>query len=784
MFERWPLRVADFAMRRPWRAIAFVLLATLALAPGLLRLELRTDGHALVPPDDPVVEKDAEIRAHFGLRDPIVVLIHTQRRDIYNLETLKRVQRLTAALAAIRGVGPDHVISLATEKRDKVYTGTLNFRPLLDPLPETPELMAELQDDVAAASLLTGTLVSYDGKATAVHVGTPAGAGRTVDRIAFYLHVKKIADHYAGGEDTIDVVGAPVAEALLGIHILEDLALLLPLSLGLVALVLWIASRRVWGVLLPLGNAGACLLATFGLMGWVGAPFHLPTAMLPVILTTIAVADEIHLFWQYQRILAAPGGAEAHPAGVRRTIERLARPIVFTCLSTAFGFLSFLSSPIAPVRSFGLFAGMGVLFCLGWSFLVTPAALTLLGPRRLVRSRRAEESPPTMPRWAHLPLRRPGLTLAALALITLVLGLGVGRLFVQDSWIDGFARGSDFYQATQRANRSLHGTHVLLAHLELPAPEPPTDEEALWEWQLEPHEPLNSPEVLQAVGAFEDHARSLPGVGGVLGPHSHLATVTYLWLGRRAGPREVPTVARRVATAWERFDMARGELRRREVVDDAKTRAVVTILLKNANYRDTKVLMDDLRGYVAEHLAPLGARLDFAGDVAVSQAMIPAIVRTQVSSTLLALVSSLVAVWAVTRSLRTALLTIVPVSMAVLWVFGVMGWTGTPLGVATSMFCAIALGIGVDYAIHFLERVRGREATVALALDEVGPAIGADALAIALGFGLLVISQVPANARFGGLVAFTLVASCLLTLGGLGALLSWVERRRGRGASS
>jgi predicted RND superfamily exporter protein len=93
------------------------------------------------------------------------------------------------------------------------------------------------------------------------------------------------------------------------------------------------------------------------------------------------------------------------------------------------------------------------------------------------------------------------------------------------------------------------------------------------------------------------------------------------------------------------------------------------------------------------------------------------------------------------------------------------------------MFCAIALGIGVDYAIHFLEPIR-RGTPVGTALDEVGPAILADAVAIALGFGLLVISQVPANARFGGLVAFTLVASCLLTLGGLGALLSWLEKRR------
>jgi predicted RND superfamily exporter protein len=118
----------------------------------------------------------------------------------------------------------------------------------------------------------------------------------------------------------------------------------------------------------------------------------------------------------------------------------------------------------------------------------------------------------------------------------------------------------------------------------------------------------------------------------------------------------------------------------------------------------------------------------------------------------------------------------------VVWVFGTMGWLGMPLGVATSMFCAITLGIGVDYAIHFLERFSlarsaGGPAAARRALAEAGPSIVIDCLAIALGFGLLAVSQVPANARLGILVAVALGACCLLTLAGLGALLPAVARR-------
>jgi predicted RND superfamily exporter protein len=345
--------------------------------------------------------------------------------------------------------------------------------------------------------------------------------------------------------------------------------------------------------------------------------------------------------------------------------------------------------------------------------------------------------------------------------------VGTRELKVQDSWIDGFAPGSPFRQATDRITSHLHGTHLLVAHLG---------------FEGASEEPLLDPGRLRKIGAFEAYARAQPGVGGVLGTHSHLITVSYLWLAQKEEARAIPEEPRRVRQLVKRFDQGRGKRRRQEVLDDAFERTTVTLFLTHANYRDTARLMENLELWARENLAPLGGRLDFAGDVAVSQAMIPAIVRTQVSSLLLALVGAGLTLCLVYRSLRWGLLALAPAALAVLWVFGAMGWLGIPLGVATSMFCAITLGIGVDYAIHFLERYR--EAADAhlphparQALRQAGPAIVADTAAIALGFGLLTVSQVPANARLGLLVALALGAVCLLTLAGLGVALELAEER-------
>jgi predicted RND superfamily exporter protein len=290
--------------------------------------------------------------------------------------------------------------------------------------------------------------------------------------------------------------------------------------------------------------------------------------------------------------------------------------------------------------------------------------------------------------------------------------------------------------------------------------------------------------VYEAIGNLEEELRSVPGVGGVLGPHSHLSTVNRIFLAGQAGSGSLPTHPERLALVLDRFDQGRGENRRREVIHDDLQHGLVSVLVRGANYRDTAVLIERAESVAAEVLGPLGGKIAFAGDLAVSQAMIPAIVHTQLGSLVLALLGAFACVAFVLGSGRMALLTIAPTAIAVLWLLGVMGWWGMPIGVATSTFCAVSLGIGIDYAIHYLERLReARDATYPAKLEAAGravaPAVIADALAVSIGFGALAFSAVPATSRLGIVVGLALPAAAMLTLVGLPTLLCWVSERRG-----
>lgn len=224
-----------YSIRHPKRVIALAVLVTIAVAPGILRLRLRTDGHALVPADAPEIQQDRRIRDDFGLDDPVVVFIRTtpaevgrDSQGIFNTHTLQLVQDLTDAFGKMEGVQEASIFSLATEVSDRVFPGTLRFRRFLDPIPTTPQELNTLRKDMRDVRLYDGTLISKDEQATAVMIGVPSGA----DRAVFYSRVRDVISAQGDIPETIDIIGAPVAEALLGAHILEDLGVPTPLLGG------------------------------------------------------------------------------------------------------------------------------------------------------------------------------------------------------------------------------------------------------------------------------------------------------------------------------------------------------------------------------------------------------------------------------------------------------------------------------------------------------------------------------------------------------------------------
>ncbi|MGB8370161.1 MAG: efflux RND transporter permease subunit [Limisphaerales bacterium] len=903
---RW---LSHYAIRHPRQVLALAAVITLVAAPGILRLKLRTDGHALVSPAAPEVIADKAVRDHFGIHDQLVVLIRPgNTHGIFNPATLQLVRDLTAEFKQLPGVAPVDVMSLATEPGFRMRPGTFLQQKMLEPPLKTQSELDQLREDLRRIELYNSTLVSADGRFTVILVGVPAAA----DRAQFYAKILQIITAKKTAADEIAVTGAPVAESLFGVQILEDLGVpkallgagareageksewkmpsslheirvfvarhigLVPLAALVMMLVLLLCFRNVLAALLPLPGVVATMLLVFGLMGWLGVPIYLTTAVMPVLLTVISVTNDIYLFSRYFNLLREKPGVN-HVTLVGETFDKLTRPVACTSLAAVAGFLSFGFSPLVPVRMFGLFTGMGALLGLLLSLTVVPAMLVLTNPAWLRPRHRQGENTPAA--WlaskfagaGQAVVRRRWWVVGFALAVTALTPLGLRQLVVQDSWTNGFDPESEFRRVTQLVNENFFGMHLLFICAEAPrtiqgeiasasfngpdialpaalvgdaalilgspiklsAGEPGGTNPAIWQSHIEivnrSHDtvyarlartgeatnfpdalakagrarfeiPVRShfePELIHALGDFGAFIREhrQDAVGGVLGPADYLATTRFMIRPDDPNARFLPDNAGEIGRLWDYYALALGPERLRQVVDSNYWQSLTTVFLKDANFVGTARLMGDIRDYEREHLAPKGIKLVFAGDVAVSQSLIRGIVTTQLQSLIWSLLGIFAVATALGGSARWGFYCLLPSLLAVVIKFAVMGWADIPLGVATSMFAAMTLGIGVNCTIHLLEgfsqaRAGGKSTPDALSqsLRLTGPPALINTLAISLGFGVLMLSQVPANARLGFLLVLGLVNCFIASLLLLPVLLHWwplkITREPKTGAST
>ena len=368
----------------------------------MLRLKLRTDGRALVSADAPEVRYDQAIRNQFGIEDKIVVLIRATNADgIFNPGTLQLVRDLTADFRKLPGINPSNVLSLATEPSFRMRPGTVNPQRLLEPPLKTRAELDQLREDLRRIELYTGTLVSLEGTSTAILIGTPADC----DRTRLYQQVREMVAGRQPAPEDIAVTGAPVAESLLGIHILEDLGVpwkllgastrsraeqagwetpaslhqvklfaarrigLVPVAMLVMVLVFFLTFRNPLATLVPLPGILATLVSVFGLMGWAGVPIYLTTAVMPVLLVATGVTNDILLFTRYFNLLRERPG-QSHVELLGETFDKLSCAVAMTSLTTGIGFFSFVLSPLGSGER---------LWCLGRSRCVAGLVLLTYG---------------------------------------------------------------------------------------------------------------------------------------------------------------------------------------------------------------------------------------------------------------------------------------------------------------------------------------------------------------------------------------------------------------------
>jgi predicted RND superfamily exporter protein len=207
-------------------------------------------------------------------------------------------------------------------------------------------------------------------------------------------------------------------------------------------------------------------------------------------------------------------------------------------------------------------------------------------------------------------------------------------------------------------------------------------------------------------------------------------------------------------------------------------RARLRLFVRDADYAKARALAAAVDAELARRLDGGAVRAHASGEVPVALAVVGSIVGNQLRSIGWTAVLIALALLAALKSPRLAAVVLAPVLAATLLLFGVLGWAGVPLGIATSMFAALNLGAGVDFAVQYVyayrrERREGRdpERAITATLATTGRGLRWNAVVLALGISVLALSGVKPNASLGLLLAAAMLVSYGATLALLPALL-------------
>lgn len=743
----WSMRVVDTSLRRPGRVLVAVALITVVLGALMVRVEIDTDPENMLSADDPARVVNDDLRATFGGAETIVAGVFTDRGDVTG-DQIGAVARVHDDLVGVDGVDSELLVSVRTAIGASPDGGTFDA---------VAADATALLDRIESDPILAGNVVSADRDALAVFIplDSKSDAQPVTDEVNRLLDAEP-----ALADLERHVAGLPLAQEAFGDQMFIQMAVFAPLAgLAIFALML-VFFRRLVLVVPAMLLALVAVITTMGLLIGTGNTLHIMSSMIPIFLMPIAILDAIHViseFFDHHR----PGLDRR--ATIRAVYAELVGPIGSTTATTATGFAALALTPIPPVRVFGVFVAIGVAIAWAGTLTLLPAMLVRAPDRavdRAVASRVAPDDADGDQREsrfarvvAALPAagaRRPGVVLATAGVAVIAAVPVLTSLQVNDNPVNWFRSGHEIRTATERLGDALPGTFT--ANLLVDE----TRRDALLE-----------ADVIAAVDELAAEIETLEVVGAV---------VTYTDLLSTDAVAAGPT-----ATGDALADALVASPVASSLLTDDLDRANVRIQLRSGDNTAMQDVLD--RADPLIDTLPSSIDVRWAGESHLNLVWQDEMVSGMIAGFAVTLLIILILLTLLFRSVRWALLALAPVLWTVAIVYAGLGLLGRDIDMPVAVLSTMVLGIGVDFAIHFVQRFRAlreRHGDARVAVREFGDeparALTRNAAVIAIGFSPLLLSSLTPYVIVGVLLASIIALSWLTTLVALPAAVTLRRR--------
>ncbi len=803
-YRRW---VID----RPWPIIVLLVLSIGYFGWNAKEFRLDASADSLLLEDDQDLKVFRELSERYQSSGFLVVAL-TPRDTLFSRSTLDGVDQLAQELAEIDGI--DSVNSLLDVPLLAQGEGSLTelasgYRTLRDTDVDLPKA----QEELVGSPIFSELVISADGAVTALRLNvrpapefeklqsekrrlsmamregdsSAATAARFRQVSTAYQQVKDQTDR-ANHEMILNIRKTLEAHQALGrlmlggvTMIADDMITFIKSDLVnfgagvLVFLIVMLAVifRSIRWVILPLAScvyAGITMIGLLGVAGWQVTVISSNFISLMLILT---MSMTVHLIVRYRQF-ASDHHDWSHGECLSATMAKMVWPCLYTALTTILAFGSLVLSSIKPVIDFGWMMSLGLVVTFLTSFLFFPAIASVLGtPRRPS----LQAAPGTrMTGWLSRISAERGAWVISISLVAAALGgVGISRLEVENSFINYFGKDTEIYQGLELIDRKLGGTTPLDVLIKFESQnEVPSTAEASGDSELDlllgtvsegdPVDYWFTPEKIKTVSDAHDFLASRYGVGQVL------SLASLIRVGESVTRESFDSF--QLAVLYKRMpeDLKQALLTPYVSIDTNEVRLTARVKDSLPDLRRADLLREISAG-LEQELGLSPERVQISGLVVLYNNMLQSLFESQILSLGVVMLGIAAMLLVLFRSLKLAIIGIVPNLLAAAVILGVMGWTKIPLDMMTITIASITLGIAVDNSIHYLYRFRSElprfedyVSTLHYCHANIGRAIFYTAITIIVGFSILVLSNFLPTIFFGLLTALGMAIALLASL--------------------
>lgn len=700
-------------------------------------LQIIIDPNTFLPQKHPYVITTNAVEDLFGSKYTIVIGLIPRQGDILQEHVLEKVRRITNELLKTPRVVKENLLSISA-RRAKSITGDtdgMNVQPLMAHIPKTAEERMLLRQAIENNPVYLNTVVSNDFQTAAVVVefrNGPDGYRGMINAVESILKKER--------DETVDIIlgGTPVFISYLERYA-ERMAILLPIGLLIIGFIQYFAFRSFQGLFLPLLTAILAVAWGLGIMGATGISMDVFNSTTPILILAISAGHAVQVlkryYEEYYRIVDTSQFTrrEANSQAVIASLTKISPVMIAAGGIAALGFYSLVVFELTSVRVFGILTGTGILSTLMLELTFIPALRSLLPPpgnkERVVQAHRLFSHRAVSWIADCITGSNKRSVLIAGGLIIAVAAAGIPKVVIESSTKSFFSEDLDFRQHDLLLNNRLGGTNTV--H---------------FVFQGTSQDAIKDPRILQTIADAQKFLEGQPYVGKSLSVADFVRRMHQAMNNNNPEFDRIPENGDLISQYLLLYSMSGEPGDFDTYVDNDYRIADLVVYLKTDSTADFLSLLKRFNDFIEPRL-PSGVTVNVGGSIPNSAALAEVIVRNKLLNiaqvaTVVFVVSSLVF-----RSVVAAVLVLVPVLLAVFVNFGLMGWSGIRLNIPNSLSSAMAVGIGADYSIYLLYRLReelqsGCSLDVAIrqALLTAGKACFFVALAVAGGYSVLWLS--------------------------------------------